>query len=199
MDGFGKRRNEKKRAISQTALALFDQFGFDKVTVAEIAEKAHVSKVSVYNYFESKDNLRRVIVKEILSESLRRGQQLIDREGSFVEKIADFIRARSSYFGKHSLQFIIDAVDSDTEIRQYMEDFNAANKRLALQFIDQGRRSGVLSPDISDHAIQFSIDMFQTFLLQNKDFRDAFEHNPKLAEEVNRLFLNGLIKRNDSG
>ncbi len=198
MDGFGRRTSEKKRAISETALALFDQYGFDKVTVAEIAEKAHVSKVSIYNYFESKDNLRRAIIKEILSESLRRGQQLIEREGSFVDKIAEYIQIRTSYLGKHSLQFIIDAVDSDTEIRQTMEEFKAANKKLALQFIDQGKRSGVFSPDISDHAIQFSIDMFQTYLLQNKEFRDAFEHNPKLAEEVNRLFLNGLVKGPDS-
>lgn len=199
MDGFGKRRNEKKRTISQTALALFDQYGFDKVTVAEIAEKAHVSKVSIYNYFESKDNLRRAIVKEILSESLRRGQQLIEREGSFVDKIGEYIQIRTSYFGKHSLQFIIDAVESDTEIRQSMEDFNASNKKLALQFIDQGKRVGVFSPDISDNAILFIIDMFQTYLLHNKEFRDSFEHNPTLAEEVNRLFMNGLIKGNDCG
>ena len=32
MDGFEKRRNEKKKAIMQMALELFDQYGFDKVT-----------------------------------------------------------------------------------------------------------------------------------------------------------------------
>lgn len=199
MDGFDKRRNEKKKAISQTAIALFDRYGFDKVTVNEIAEKAHVSKVSIYNYFGSKNNLRRAIVKEMLAESLRSVQQLIEKEVSFVDKIEEYIQIRTSYFGKHSLQFIIDAVESDTEIRQYMEDFNATNKKLALKFIDQGKRAGVFSPDISDNAIQISIDMFQTYLLQNKESRDAFEHNPKLAEEVNWLFMNGLIRGNDSG
>jgi AcrR family transcriptional regulator len=51
LDGFEKRRNDKKKAIMQTALELFDQYGFDKVTVTEIANKAHVSKVSIYNFF----------------------------------------------------------------------------------------------------------------------------------------------------
>ncbi len=69
MNGFEQRRNEKKKAIMKAALALFDQYGFDKVTVTEIAEKAHVSKVSIYKYFESKGNLRRMIIKDILEES----------------------------------------------------------------------------------------------------------------------------------
>src|SRR5690606_40823795 len=38
-------------------LSLFQEYGVQKVTIAEIAKKAHVSQVTIYNYFESKDNL----------------------------------------------------------------------------------------------------------------------------------------------
>ncbi len=194
MNGFEKRRNDKKKAILQTALELFDQYGFDKVTVSEIATKAHVSKVSIYNFFESKDNLRRVIVKGILDESIARVQKLIEKEGDFVEKIEEFLQIRAWYYGQYSLRFFFDAIESDPELRQYFEDFNVANKRLAMQFIDEGRRSGVFAPDVSDIAIEICIDMFQTYLSQNREIRDMLEHNPKLAREVNRLFLDGLLR-----
>ena len=53
MNGFEKRRLKKKNSILIAALTLFKQYGYRKVTVAEIADKASVSQVSIYNYFKS--------------------------------------------------------------------------------------------------------------------------------------------------
>lgn len=195
MDGFEKRRSDKKKAILQTALELFDKYGFDRVTVSEIAEKAHVSKVSIYNFFESKDNLRRIIIKGILDDSIERIKALMEKEGSFIHKINEYIQIRTWYYVKYSLKFFFDAVEGDPELKHYLDDFTAANKRLAIEFIKEGKRSGVFSPVVSDAAIEICIDMFQTYLLHNKEIRDRFEHNPGLAEEVNMLFLDGLIHK----
>lgn len=199
MDGFEKRRNDKKKAILQAALELFDQHGFDKVTVTEIAEKAHVSKVSIYNFFESKDNLRRVIIKDILDESIRNVQELIGKEGNFIDKIREYIQIRTWYYGKYGLQFFFNAVESDSELRQYFAEFNAASKRLVMEFIAEGKRSGVFSSDTSDTAIEIVIDMFQTYLFHNREIRNTLERNPKLAEEVHMLFMDGLIRGKDNG
>lgn len=195
MDGFEKRRNDKKKAILQTALELFNQYGFERVTVTEIAEKAHVSKVSIYNFFESKDNLRRILIKDIMDESIKNARELIEKEGNFIDKIGGFIRIRTWYYDKYSLQFFFEAVESDPELQQYLDGFNTANKRLVMEFIHEGKRSGVFSPDVSDTALEICIDMFQTYLVHNKGIRDTFEHNPKLAHEVTMLFLDGLSRQ----
>jgi len=194
LDGFEKRRNDKKKAIIQTALELFDQYGFDRVTVMEIADKAHVSKVSIYNFFESKDNLRRIIVKDMLDESIGKLKALVEEDGNFIGKIEEYIQIRTRYYGKYSLQFFFDAVESDPELRQYLDDFKAYNKRLVMEFIVKGKQSGVFTPDASDSAIEICIDMIQPYLVHNKEIRSRFEHNPGLVREVNMLFLNGLIR-----
>ncbi|HBR02905.1 MAG TPA: TetR/AcrR family transcriptional regulator [Ruminiclostridium sp.] len=198
MDGFEKRRNDKKKAIMQTALELFDQYGFDKVTVTEIAAKAHVSKVSIYNFFESKDNLRRIIIKDMLDESTEKIKTLIEKEENFIEKIEEYIQIRTWYFGKYSLRFFFEAVESDPELRQYLNDFNASSKQLLMTFIEKGKHSGVFSPDASDAAIEIYIDMIQTYLMHNKEIRDRIEHNPELARELNMLFMDGLIRGTDA-
>lgn len=194
MDGFEKRRNDKKKAIMQTALELFDQYGFDKVTVTEIADKAHVSKVSIYNFFESKDNLRRTIVKDMLDKSTEKIKALIAKEGDFLDKIEAYIQVRTWYYGKYSLRFFFEAVESDHELRQYLDAFNATSKQLLLAFVEEGKQSGIFSPDASNTAIEIYIDMIQTYLMYNKEIRDRIEHNPALVREINMLFLDGLIR-----
>ena len=56
--GFRERNKTKMRtAISDVATRLFVERGFDNVTVAEIAEAAGVSTMTVFNYFQRKEDL----------------------------------------------------------------------------------------------------------------------------------------------
>jgi AcrR family transcriptional regulator len=52
---FKKRRT--REAIADTAMRLFVERGFDRVTVAEVAEAAGVSGKTVFNYFPTKEDL----------------------------------------------------------------------------------------------------------------------------------------------
>jgi AcrR family transcriptional regulator len=60
METSGLREANKARtrsAISEVATRLFVQRGFENVTVAEIADAAHVSVKTVFNYFSTKEEL----------------------------------------------------------------------------------------------------------------------------------------------
>src|SRR5258708_37225894 len=52
-----RKKREARAAISQTAVALFAERGFDAVTVAEVAAAAGVSAKTVFNYFPVKEDL----------------------------------------------------------------------------------------------------------------------------------------------
>ncbi|MGC0416878.1 TetR/AcrR family transcriptional regulator [Embleya sp. AB8] len=59
-DGTGLRERKKqqtRRAISEAAISLFLERGFDKVSVADVAAAADVSTVTVFNYFPTKEDL----------------------------------------------------------------------------------------------------------------------------------------------
>lgn len=45
------------RTVQQTALDLFDEKGFNEVSVEQIADKAEVSPSSIYRYFETKEGI----------------------------------------------------------------------------------------------------------------------------------------------
>lgn len=56
--GLRERKKDATRVrLMQAALELFEERGFDEVSVAEIAEAAEVSKKTVFNYFDVKEDL----------------------------------------------------------------------------------------------------------------------------------------------
>jgi AcrR family transcriptional regulator len=73
-------RERKKRAtrllISNVATGLFIERGFEEVTVAEIAEAAGVSKMTVFNYFPRKEDL------------------FLDRHADRLEELTSVVRTR---------------------------------------------------------------------------------------------------------
>ena len=52
-----RKRREVRRRISDTATRLFLERGFDAVPVEEVARAADVSKATLFNYFECKEDL----------------------------------------------------------------------------------------------------------------------------------------------
>src|SRR5438067_13828071 len=60
MSEIGLRERKKQRtrqAIAETAFRLFDERGFEEVTVAEVARAADISEGTVFNYFPTKEDL----------------------------------------------------------------------------------------------------------------------------------------------
>ena len=52
-----RKKQQTRQQIYEAARGLFEQKGFDRVSVAEIARAANVSEVTVFNYFPTKEDL----------------------------------------------------------------------------------------------------------------------------------------------
>jgi AcrR family transcriptional regulator len=52
-----QRKQQTRQRIAETALQLFVREGFDKVTVAQVAQAAGVTEKTVFNHFDTKEDL----------------------------------------------------------------------------------------------------------------------------------------------
>ncbi len=48
--------------------------------MTDIAEIARVSRASIYNFFDSKDNLRRTIIRDFLEDSIGKVHELLNKQ-----------------------------------------------------------------------------------------------------------------------
>src|ERR1700712_5361728 len=70
-----RKKRETRQHLSDIATGLFYERGFDAVSVAEVADAAGVSKMTVFNYFPRKEDLffdRGPELAELFSEAIHR-------------------------------------------------------------------------------------------------------------------------------
>ena len=144
--GLRERKKAKTRlAISQVATKMFIKHGFDAVTVAEVAAAADVSVATIFNYFETKEDLffdlegeviaahsrsvRERLPGESIPEALRRAfhtaidaslPRLIASGGRFVRTIeaSPALRARARFALEKIEAAITEAITEDLRAKK---------------------------------------------------------------------------------
>ncbi|WP_317891212.1 TetR/AcrR family transcriptional regulator [Paenibacillus oceani] len=82
-----------KPTVLRTASALFMEFGYDSVSLEQIAAAAGVTKASVYYYFHNKAELFAASVIHMMSYIGSRTSALLDAPGTFRERLASVAEA----------------------------------------------------------------------------------------------------------
>ncbi len=101
---FKELRDKKRIHIMSCALDLFAEKGFDSTSINMIAKRASISKGLIYNYFESKEDLIKVIVHNGLEKFFtefdpNKDGFLTDEEFIyFIDKTFDIIKKNLQFW-----------------------------------------------------------------------------------------------------
>ena len=190
LTGFAKRSLEKKKAILVAARELFFQKGPVKTSMAEIAARASVSQVSIYNYFLDKNKLIEIVVTEHLEKSLAAAEKILDLELPFREKMARFF----SLGEKKDLGINDDSLGQfnwqDPKLRQIYNAF-VTEKQIPflLRFIEMGKQEGAIKQELANDAIM-AYFMANMSIYQDKDF---LRKGTQYISSLTHLFFYGLL------
>lgn len=194
MDGFEKRREQKKKSILEAALALFMEYGIQKVSIAEIAKKANVSQVTIYNYFESKDNLVRFVFQYYVDQVWNEQKQVLESDLPFNEKIKNIIFEKGMKAAQISTRFFQDFMKDYASGQSYVEEVYLKEALpLLINLFDEGRKQGVIDSTISNEAILFYLQMFQRYL----QLEDISPLILPIAEDLTKLFFYGVAGKKE--
>jgi len=100
-EGRRRRKAERPQEILEAAFAEFSRNGYAMTTLDRIAERAGVTKGTIYVYFENKEHLFISMVREVMKSALDTVHDMFARhEGS----TADLLRAQFSFIYRHIVE-----------------------------------------------------------------------------------------------
>lgn len=128
-----RKKQETRQRISDEATSLFLTRGFDAVTVAEVAEAANVSKMTVFNYFPRKEDLlfdRLPEIRETLVGAVEHRRPGTSPAGAVRERLLELIAERHPLggvvAGPRFLRTVLDSAALRARIREAIEELENA-------------------------------------------------------------------------
>lgn len=190
MDGFQRRSEKKKESIKKAAFDLFITYGIQKVSVAEIAKKANVSQVTIYNYFGDKDGLIRSVFYDFMDEKISEAEKLIESDIPFPEKIEKSLLEKTESAAKVEKAFLTINFQ-DPNVQEMIEHFgNTRSLPMFMKLIEEGKREGYIDEIISVKAVMMYMNAFKIIMDQPDFFT---EENHDLRNEIAALFFYGIM------
>ena len=106
-------KEEKKEILINAARDVLAKYGFKKVTLEDIAEKAGLAKTSVYHYFNSKEEILTAVIRRELNRLLNRMRNAVEKKSTSEKKLIGLVKERYVF-----LQEMMSLTGSNMDILQ---------------------------------------------------------------------------------
>jgi AcrR family transcriptional regulator len=198
MNGFERRKEQKKENIRRAAMELFRTYGFDKVSMGDIARQASVSHVTIYNHFGSKEDLVRDVIQTAISDLVTSSREVIEGDEPFLEKLKLIIFSKVRLAGQYQGGLMRAATRDYPEMREFIETlWQKEIDPLINRLIDEGQKLGYIKKDLSRQAVRYYFEIVRNGAFATPDALAELKVDDKLARDLNNLFLFGLVSEKE--
>ena len=198
MNGFERKKEQKRQSILNVAIELFRVYGFKKASINDIARKANVSQVTIYNHFGSKEGLAREVVKAIVLDLLERARAAIREDRPFPEKLETIIFDKANIASQYHGELMQITAQSDPEMQQWIESLWRVDVgQLTSDLIEEGKKQGYISPRRSQGAVMLYLEILRRGVFASPDLLANIEPDVELYRELNHLFVYGLVGKRE--
>jgi AcrR family transcriptional regulator len=197
------RRERKKTAVRKriiaTAVELFSRHGMDQVTVEHIADVADLGKGTIYNYFQTKEDIVVAYMVEKERSIQARVARISGSKGSLADVLTEYLQLQFRMKRKYHkfVRVFLGQMFSHTErfLPSMVEMQKSINDNLAVLFYRLEER-GLLRTDI---PLPDLILIFKTIHLGLNSLwaieGPPFRITQQVMKQEIKLFCEGLEKR----
>ncbi len=183
---------QKRQDIALSSTELFVEKGFSKLTVSEVAKNAQVAKGTIYEYFESKEDIVFVIIEYAQKSYDNEVLTNIDKTQSIQEKVSylfslciekdvDAIKRRKIY--KEFISIVLN--EPSVKMIKFQQDIKDKYTNWLKDILRQGINDKKLKPE----ALEFADGLFAMAegVLMFSDIKNYFDENI-LQSHIDSLF-----------
>lgn len=147
-----ERTAERREEILAAAAKVFAEQGYDRATIADIAQAMGVSKGVVYYLFRSKEEVVFAIMVDTHLEAHRRLAEANASSGSHAERFRAALRALASYNLDEATRYRSMALSMSNlsmlsaRNRAHVMQLRRDGQRVLTSMVEEGQRAGVFVP-----------------------------------------------------
>ncbi|MCD7042147.1 TetR/AcrR family transcriptional regulator [Pseudomonas marginalis] len=198
MSGLRERQKaERRQAISQAAIELFERQGFQNTTIEQIASQAGVSPPTVFKYFGNKQEIILEILRHADQRAITDTRSLIHAIDDPVDALCHLERLLTGYalevmhpsLWRELLPLIL--FGGSNELPAGYRAMNDALRAQISELLRELQRAGKLRPQLDVELAAFLLNDYshlQLFRLVNQEHPDIDAHSTQVRRITELLF-----------
>lgn len=187
--------SKKYQDIMKAGRHMFWKHGIKRVTVEDICQKANISRMTFYKFFNNKTDLAEKVLDRFYHDALKDFNQLITSDISFEEKMSGLVNFKLIMAKDMSMEIVNDIYNSDIpELREWFARSKEKSWVLFREFIEEGKKSGHIREGLKIEFLLYLVDQI-IVMMNNKELTSLYGSTGELTEEVMHFFFYGILKR----
>lgn len=183
---FEDMRTERRASILEAALHVFAEEGYHSASISKVSKYAKISKGLLYNYFESKEDLLKILLGSLIDDEIKMLNSFLEKsltEESFIHLINDSVKTIKEHPKQWKLYF---AMSFQDEVQEIMKDKHSPTQALfAERFIQF----------FKDKSHENPLQQMQYFMTFFTGMKNSYIMQPKTypIEEMKQLMIKQFI------
>ncbi|MBW6479068.1 MAG: TetR/AcrR family transcriptional regulator [Bacteroidales bacterium] len=193
-----KYRSKKYRAIIETARSLFWKYGFKKVTVEEVCEKAGVSKMTFYRYFSNKTDLAKSVYEQVVNEGMQKFRKIIhDENTGALEKMEQILLLKSEGTHEISKEFLDDFYNNpELGLSGFIEEKSREAWSEIVKDFRLAQKKGWFRKDFKPEGMLLMVNKLSE-IIKEPQMLHLYGNPQDLIMELARFFTYGIMQVKD--
>lgn len=96
------KRDKRKDEIIHSAVLLFMEKGFDRVSLSDIADTVNMGRTTIYEYFDNKNEILALYLEQQMSQYHEEVMAIMDKKATLRDKLMEFIKLQLEYASFHT-------------------------------------------------------------------------------------------------
>lgn len=184
----------KKEAVLEAGRRLFMEQGILQTSMEQIAEAVPVSKMTIYNYFQSKEGLLEQVVDRLIEQSWQMYREVMDQAKNPLEALSLFYKDQDRFAMDVTQPFVTDLA----KFPDQMEKLIAFNREKIIpefeMLIFKGQQLGQIRKDISPHLLVAFITFIKEFTART-EWYDGLGSLNAVSDQLMIILYHGIIQK----
>jgi AcrR family transcriptional regulator len=191
------KHSKKREQLLLSARELFWKFGFRRVTIEEICDRAIVSKMTFYKFFPDKISIAKAVFQQEVETGMTRLREIMNSPSGPSDKVKAMMAMKSEATNSISREFLNDFHSSEKiELVGFVHGLTERTWKDAIEDFRKAQAAGVFRKDFKPEFL-FLLSQKIAESLNDANLLALYATPHDLLVEMSRFFCYGICPHDE--